>query len=143
MAKLLPVALLAPVLVLASCAHAPEARLATIEPLECEVIARMTPAGGIKEIAWPAPTGGWIDGTGHDAWDHGRKRRPASLRECPNLVRRLADSGSRVSRVAFNADATRAIIEIDCGPAYLHRGARGTWIEDAVYTSVHGCESVP
>lgn len=130
--------------ILSSCTHAPPVQLAMIEHRECEVIARLAPRGTLKDIAWGAPAeSGVVEGYSGTAADARRKQESASLRDCPGLAGRLSASGSQVSRVAFNLEATRAVVEIDCSPSFLRRDGNGPWIEEATYNSVHGCYNIP
>ena len=53
---------------------------------------------------------------------------------------RLAPYGNEYSRVALNADATRAVVDVDCGPWMLSRDRPGApWTIEHTYVNAHGC----
>jgi hypothetical protein len=127
--------------VLASCATAPQFTDVAVEPDECEIISRVIPHGDIAPVAKAAPPYSWFDNRPVGA-PHSHASS-AALEGCQVLSGRLSDTGIEVSRVAFNNEKSRAVVEIDCGPTYLERNYLGTWSPVATYTSVHGCYDLP
>jgi hypothetical protein len=128
-----------------SCAHTGSPRLVAAQPLECEVITQLSSIKGpygegiIAETARPPPT---VDEADYKSTvpDALAKQRPASLSSCPGLRRRLASVGVSYSRVALNHDATRAVVDVECGVWMLRRDRRGApWTIDASYVNPHGC----
>ena len=147
MSKFKKLAVVGVVLVASACAHSFQNQSRIAEPLECSVIEEIASAtkGPVHEIASSAPKDGEMlesyRGTVEDA---GKKDQPVNLKSCSKLQTRLAPSGMEFSRVALNIDATRAVVEVDCGPWFLYRSKSGErWKTDAIYTSVHGCNAVP
>ena len=126
---------------LASCVTPPPLVPLAVEPGECEIISRMVPHGDISPVARAAPLYSWVDGRNEGAPRN--RANSASLASCRVLAGRLSPTGVDVSRVTFNNDRSRAIIEINCGPAYLEKNQQGSWGVVAVYTSVHGCFDMP
>ena len=125
-----------------SCAHTASTRLVAAEPLECEIIGQLAArtGGPIVETARPPLPVDWIAGYETTVSDAKAKRRPAMLSSCPALRPRLGPHGTEYGRVALNDDATRAVVEVDCGPWMLRRNRQGEpWTIDTTYVNAHGC----
>lgn len=128
----------------AASVHVPTLLLSEIEALECEVISLAARSGDIRPIATAAPSNGWLDGTALTGGDSSRKQAAADLRRCSNLGGRLSETGAIVSRVVFDEQRLRAVVDIQCGPTYLvRRHVADVWRVEAQYTSVHRCDHLP